>query len=149
MYHRLSSYELRPMRLFPPNSGCLKLNLIAAMRPYSVYRNERQAPRVTRLGEFSPNGWFFILGNYCKITEVGIPHFWLLYSMVKFEHPCLQKLGWATFWVIFFPSSSGHPEKCFSEFFFHSRFKPSLRERFEAKGSLNHRLEYAGFIHST
>jgi hypothetical protein len=56
--------------------------------------------RVTRLGRYSPNGWLFTLGSYLIITEVS-HNFWLLYSMVKFNHKNLQKLGWDTFWVIF------------------------------------------------
>jgi hypothetical protein len=56
--------------------------------------------RVTRLGEFSPIGWLFLLGSYLRITEVA--HiFGLLYSSVKFKNKCWQKIGWATFWAIF------------------------------------------------
>jgi microcystin-dependent protein len=41
--------------------------------------------RVTRVGEFSPNEWFFALGSCMKITEVA--HiFRLLYSTVMFMH---------------------------------------------------------------
>jgi hypothetical protein len=41
--------------------------------------------RVTRMGEFSHNGWMFALGSYMKITEVA--HiFRSLYLTVKFVH---------------------------------------------------------------
>jgi hypothetical protein len=44
----------------------------------------------------------FNLGSYLKITKVF--HFLgLVYEFI------LTKIGWATFWVIFFADSSGHP----------------------------------------
>jgi hypothetical protein len=74
--------------------------------------------RVTRLGEFSPNGWLFNTGSYLKITEV-IYIFGLLYTMVKFRDKFGEKriglhFGW------FFSQTNlvtliriGHPQKPF------------------------------------
>jgi hypothetical protein len=55
-----------------------------------VITNGQVEVRVTRLGEFSPNGRLFSLGCYMKITEAS--HiYWLLYSMVKLKHKLKQK----------------------------------------------------------
>jgi hypothetical protein len=56
--------------------------------------------RVTRTGEFSPNGWLFALGSCMKIREVD--HiFWPLYSAARYMHRFWQIVVWATFWVSF------------------------------------------------
>jgi hypothetical protein len=63
--------------------------------------------RVTRLGEFSPNGWLFTLGCFLKISEVA--HiFGFLFSTVKVIYALiLTKMYWATFLAILSTNSSG------------------------------------------
>jgi hypothetical protein len=51
--------------------------------------------------------WLFTIGSYFKLDKW--PHFGQLYSTIKFMHKSWQEMGWATFWAIFFPNSSGHP----------------------------------------
>jgi hypothetical protein len=66
--------------------------------------------RVTRLGEISPNGYFLIREiRYLKTTEICIPHFWDTPSW-SLSINLDKKMGWATFWVIFFTKSYGHPD---------------------------------------
>jgi hypothetical protein len=63
--------------------------------------------RVTRFGEFSPNGRLLTLGRFSKISEVA-QDLGLLFSLNIDFVLILTKIVWATFWAIF--SQSGHPE---------------------------------------
>jgi hypothetical protein len=65
------------------------------------YKSRRVANRVTRLGDFSPNGSWFTLGSLLKITEVA--HLLLIhFSYVGTDGVLIYtKIVWATFWAIF------------------------------------------------
>jgi hypothetical protein len=64
--------------------------------------------RVTRLGNFSPTGYFFPLGIFLKITKVA-PYFGLLFSTENVVYYILQKNGLDFILGDFFASTSGHP----------------------------------------
>jgi hypothetical protein len=66
---------------------------------------------VTRLGEFSSNEWLFTLSSFIKKFRRG-PYFWATFFHGKGCGCFFQKMGWATFWTIFFTNSSGHPALC-------------------------------------
>jgi hypothetical protein len=56
--------------------------------------------RVTRLGEFSPNGLLVTFESFWLIIEVA--HILEpLVSTVKVMHSFCPKMGWPTFWAIF------------------------------------------------
>jgi hypothetical protein len=58
--------------------------------------------RVTRLGEFSPNGRLLTSSRCFENTEENAEeHFWLHVFTVKIMLQSRQKMYWATFWAIF------------------------------------------------
>jgi hypothetical protein len=68
----------------------------------ALFREGLASCRVTRSGEYSPNGRLFALDSFLKITEEGniFPH--VLFSSVKGMFASfLPKLGWAAFWANF------------------------------------------------
>jgi hypothetical protein len=60
---------------------------IIAHKKYKYFQLQKVlvGNRVTRLGEFSPNGFFFTLGSFMKITEVARICYFLI-STVKVMH---------------------------------------------------------------
>jgi hypothetical protein len=53
------------------------------------------------LGEFSPIGRLFILKVFEKIVPMYTYIYGLLFSVVEVMYLFSQKMGWATFWMIF------------------------------------------------
>jgi hypothetical protein len=62
--------------------------------------NQVTMSRVTRLGEFSPDGRPFTLGSFIKITKVA-QNIELLFSLSLDYVLIMTKICWATFWAIF------------------------------------------------
>jgi hypothetical protein len=72
----------------------------------TLSRNRWTGNRVTRLGEFSPNGQLFTMGSLMKIIEVAQIFLRILIRGKKSYILLLTKNGFGfTFWAIF---SQGH-----------------------------------------
>jgi hypothetical protein len=57
--------------------------------------------RVTRLGDFSPNGWSFMYSGQWFENYIISANFWANFTVIPVMYYFLQKMALATFWATF------------------------------------------------